>query len=53
MDFALGAEEMVEKLTDKNLELEEKIEQYEETIQDLVVYAFKIFVKKMFYDYIH
>ena len=36
MDLALGAEEMVEKLTDKNLELEEKIEQLEETVTDLV-----------------
>lgn len=34
--MALGAEEMVEKLTDKNLDLEEKIEQLEETVQDLV-----------------
>ena len=36
MDAALGAEEMVEKLTDKNLELEEKIEQLIETVADLV-----------------
>ena len=36
MDAALGAEEMVEKLTDKNLELEEKIEQLSETVTDLV-----------------
>ena len=34
--MALGAEEMVEKLTDKNLDLEEKIEQLDETVQDLV-----------------
>lgn len=34
--MALGAEEMVEKLTDKNLDLEEKIEQLEESVQDLV-----------------
>ena len=39
VDLALGAEEMVEKLTDKNLELEEKIEQLEETVTDLVSYA--------------
>ena len=36
VDAALGAEEMVEKLTDKNLELEEKIEQLSETVTDLV-----------------
>ena len=35
VDFALGAEEMVEKLTDKNLELEEEIEKLQETVQDL------------------
>ena len=34
--MALGAEEMVEKLTDKNLELEEKVETLEESVQDLV-----------------
>ena len=31
----MGAEEMVEKLTDKNLELEEEIEKLQETVQDL------------------
>ena len=36
MDTALGAEEMVETLTDKNLELEDKIEQLTENINDLV-----------------
>ena len=36
VDAALGAEEMVEKLTDRNLELEEKIEQLNETVADLV-----------------
>ena len=35
VDDALGAEEMVEKLTDQNLELEEKIEQLNETVADL------------------
>ena len=35
MDDALGAEEMVEKLTDKNLQLEERIETLEETVSDL------------------
>ena len=38
--MALGAEEMVEKLTDKNLDLEEKIEQLEESVQDLVIINF-------------
>ena len=36
VDAALGAEEMVEKLTDRNLELEEKIDQMTETVTDLV-----------------
>ena len=35
MDVALGAEEMVEKLTDTNLELEGKIETLNETVADL------------------
>ena len=35
VDDALGAEEMVEKLTDKNLQLEERIEVLEETVADL------------------
>ena len=35
VDDALGAEEMVEKLTDQNLDLEEKIEQLNETVADL------------------
>ena len=35
VDDALGAEEMVEKLTDKNLQLEERIEGLEETVADL------------------
>ena len=35
VDVALGAEEMVEKLTDTNLELEEKIEALNETVADL------------------
>ena len=42
VDMALGAEEMVEKLTDKNLDLEEKIEQLEETVQDLVSSSFQV-----------
>eukprot|EP00112_Aurelia_sp_Birch-Aquarium-sp1_P006770 Seg1740.4 transcript_id=Seg1740.4/GoldUCD/mRNA.D3Y31 product="Dynactin subunit 1" protein_id=Seg1740.4/GoldUCD/D3Y31 len=35
VDSALGAEEMVETLTDKNLALEEEIEQLQETVADL------------------
>ena len=35
MDDALGTEEMVEKLTDKNLQLEERNETLEETVSDL------------------
>lgn len=36
MDAALGAEEMVETLTDRNLALEEKIQELEEEKADLV-----------------
>ena len=35
VDIALGAEEMVEKLTDTNLELEEKLETLTDTVTDL------------------
>ena len=35
VDAALGAEEMVEKLTDTNLELEEKMAALSETVSDL------------------
>ena len=35
VDAALGAEEMVEKLTDNNLELEEKLATVAETVADL------------------
>lgn len=36
VDAALGAEEMVEQLTDKNLALEEHIQELQETVIDLV-----------------
>ena len=36
VDVALGAEEMVEKLTEKNLELEEQIQELQEKANDLV-----------------
>ena len=35
MDAALGAEEMVENLTTKNLTLEERIKELEEAVSDL------------------
>lgn len=35
MDAALGAEEMVETLTDRNLNLEEKVAELLETVADL------------------
>ena len=46
VDIALGAEEMVEKLTDTNLNLEEKIEQLNETVADLVNHV-------MYFQYLH
>lgn len=36
MDAALGAEEMVEMLTERNLDLEEKVREMRETVTDLV-----------------
>ena len=39
MDAALGAEEMVEKLTDRNLELEEEVKDKSESIVDLVSFV--------------
>ena len=36
VDAALGAEEMVETLTNKNLDLEEKLEELNDTVTDLV-----------------
>ncbi len=36
VDVAMGAEEMVEKLTDTNLQLEEDIATLKETVADLV-----------------
>ena len=36
VDAALGAEEMVETLTNKNLDLEEKMEELTDTVADLV-----------------
>lgn len=35
IDAALGAEEMVEKLTEKNLSLEEKVRELQEMVDDL------------------
>ena len=36
VDVAMGAEEMVERLTDTNLQLEEDIVSLKETVSDLV-----------------
>lgn len=36
VDAALGAEEMVETLTERNLDLEEKVRELRETVGDLV-----------------
>lgn len=36
VDAALGAEEMVETLTERNLDLEEKVRELGETVSDLV-----------------
>ena len=40
VDVAMGAEDMVEKLTDKNLQLEEELAQLTETVSDLVHVVF-------------
>ena len=43
VDAALGAEEMVESLTEKNLELEEKYQELEANMADLVSYLMILF----------
>ena len=40
MDAALGAEEMVEQLTEKNLQLEENIQEIQEEKADLVCFPY-------------
>lgn len=39
VDAALGSEEMVETLTERNLDLEEKVRELRETVTDLVCTA--------------
>ena len=44
VDVAMGAEEMVEKLTDTNLQLEEEIDALKETVVDLVSDCIHLFI---------
>lgn len=39
VDVAVGAEQMVEQLTDKNLDLEEQLQNLQENISDLVSFV--------------
>lgn len=44
VDAALGSEEMVETLTERNLDLEEKVRELRETVTDLVCTAIIIII---------
>lgn len=48
VDAALGSEEMVETLTERNLDLEEKVRELRETVTDLVCTTAFIYISSLF-----
>ncbi len=48
VDAALGSEEMVETLTERNLDLEEKVREMRETVTDLVCKTAFIYISSLF-----